>query len=88
MFSNKKNIFKRSLYLIVVPALIVIFASYTFCNHEDKEEVLLKLVTHTLNLYHFSPKDLDDNFSQQLFGFYLKNLDILYKRRYKQAGSL
>jgi carboxyl-terminal processing protease len=86
MFSKKKNIIKGSLYFVIIPALVIIFASYTFCKHEGKEQVLMKMISHTLNLYHFSPKELDDNFSQQVYSQYIKNLD--YNKRFFTKADL
>lgn len=65
-------LFNLSLALI----LIIILASYTFCHREDKDQILLLLITNTLQQYHYSPKDLNDSFSESVFNEYLKNLDF------------
>jgi carboxyl-terminal processing protease len=56
--------------------LAVILASYTFCKHQNKEQVLIDIVTQTLERYHFSPLAFDDEFSGKVFHFYLKSLDF------------
>lgn len=65
-------LFNISLALI----LLITLASYTFCHREDKDQVLLLLITNTLQQYHYSPKDLNDSFSESVFNEYLKNLDF------------
>lgn len=41
----------------------------------DKEEVLSELVGFVLSNYHYSPKDIDDDFSKNVYKEYLKSLD-------------
>lgn len=65
-------LFNLSLALI----LLITLASYTFCHREDKDQILLLLITNTLEQYHYSPKDLNDSFSESVFKEYIKNLDF------------
>lgn len=65
-------LFNLSLALI----LLITLASYTFCHREDKDQILLLLITSTLEQYHYSPKDLNDSFSESVFNEYIKNLDF------------
>jgi carboxyl-terminal processing protease len=62
------------IFLIFI--LGVILASYTFCNRENKNQVLLRLITQALNYYHYSPQSIDDNFSTKVYSLYFKNLDF------------
>jgi carboxyl-terminal processing protease len=62
--------------LSLVLVLLITLASYTFCHREDKDQILLLLITNTLEQYHYSPKDLNDSFSESVFNEYIKNLDF------------
>lgn len=64
--------------------LIGLLLSVTACSFttkkldpgdKDKEEALTELVTFVLENYHYSPKDLDKDFSKKVYKEYLKNLD-------------
>ncbi|HEX2935340.1 MAG TPA: carboxy terminal-processing peptidase [Bacteroidales bacterium] len=66
--------------LTLVLVLLITLASYTFCHREDKDQILLLLITNTLEQYHYSPKELNDSFSENVFNEYLKNLD--YSKRF------
>jgi carboxyl-terminal processing protease len=71
-----RRIFNISLILI----LALILASYTFCNRENKDQILLLLISNTLEQYHYSPKEINDEFSDNVFKEYIKNLD--YSKRF------
>ena len=59
------------------------FTSQSF-NDPDKDKVLLRLITYVLSEGHFSPKDLNDDFSKQVFDEYIKRLDP-FKRYFYQS---
>lgn len=75
MIKVNKSI-KRFAILLTGVVLAVILASYTFCNRENKDQVLVQLVTQTLTMAHFSPLDINDNFSEKVYNLYIKHLDF------------
>lgn len=73
---NIKRIAKKYTTLLTVLALSVVLVSYTFCNRQNKEQVLVDLVTQALKNLHFSPLDMNEEFSTKVFNLYLKRLDF------------
>src|SRR6266542_2062473 len=71
----KKLIKKYTTFLTVV-GLSIILASYTFCNRQNKEQVLVTLIAQALEQFHFSPIPIDDEFSSKVYDLYLKRLDF------------
>ena len=70
-------------YKLILLALLLAFASCSFTTKKfedpDKDKLLIQLITYVLETGHFSPKDLDDDFSEKVFEDYLEQLDP-YKR--------
>lgn len=85
MIKVNKSI-KRFSILLTGVILAVILASYTFCNRENKDQVLVQLVTQTLTMAHFSPMDINDAFSEKVFNLYIKHLD--FNKRFFTKGDL
>ena len=58
-------------------SLLLLFSSYTpFGNEGDqKNTLLLKIVLQGLEQYHFQPRTIDDQFSEQVFTQFLDKLD-------------
>ncbi|HEY4787856.1 MAG TPA: carboxy terminal-processing peptidase [Bacteroidales bacterium] len=75
MLRMKKMIRKYATFFTII-VLSVILASYTFCNRQNKEQILIDLVSQALERYHFSPLAYDDDFSRKVFDLYLKRLDF------------
>ena len=75
MGKAKKLVRKYATFLIVM-SLAVILASYTFCNRQNKEQVLIDLVAQILERFHFSPVTMDDDFSTKVYNLYFKRLDF------------
>ncbi|MBO3115739.1 carboxy terminal-processing peptidase [Winogradskyella sp. DF17] len=73
----------RGKYKFLLFALLIAFASCSFTNktfdNSDKDKVLIQLITYLLDQGHFSPQELDDDFSQNVFVEYINRLDP-YKR--------
>ena len=67
---------KRYASFLTVVILGVILVSYSFCNRENRDQVIVQLITQALNNDHFSPLDLDDAFSEKVYKLYLKRLDM------------
>ena len=84
-----KDIMKRN-YKILLLALMLAFASCSFTTktfeNPDKDRLLMQLITYVLEEGHFSPKELNDDFSNQVFGAYLDQLDPF--KRYFYASDI
>lgn len=78
MKAGTKRFFRVVLPLTIMA--LVILASYTYCHRESKEQVLLQIVTQTLNIAHFNPLKVDDDFSEKVFNLYIKRMD--YSKRF------
>ena len=61
--------------LFVVAAFFVAFNSLGIGNPPDKYELIFKQVTEMLEVAHYSPKKVDDEFSKKIFSKYLEALD-------------
>jgi carboxyl-terminal processing protease len=70
-----KKVFRRYVILSVALVVAVIFASYTFCKRDNKEQVLTDIVMQIVNEYHYSPLTINDTFSVNVYKSYLKHLD-------------
>ena len=77
-----KDMMKRN-YKLLLLVLLLAFASCSFTNKTfedpDKDKLLIQLVNYVLDQGHFSPKELNDDFSQSFFTHYIEQLDP-YKR--------
>ncbi|MDO4228611.1 MAG: carboxy terminal-processing peptidase [Capnocytophaga sp.] len=63
-------------------ALVLLFASFASCSftskkfeNPDKDKLLLEVIQHILMNKHFSPIQINDDFSKQLYSSYLEYLD-------------
>lgn len=73
----------RRFFKVVLPLMVmalVILASYTFCHRDTKEQVLMQVVTQTLDMAHFNPLQINDEFSEKVYNLYLKRMD--YSKRF------
>src|ERR1035437_5491212 len=69
MFKNKK------LLLSISVALVAIF-SYAFISSQtDKDQAIDQILMQSLKTMHFSPKEVNDDFSQKVFKLYIQRLD-------------
>ncbi len=84
-----KDIMKRN-YKILLLALMLAFASCSFTTKTfedpDKDKLLMQLITYVLGEGHFSPKEINDEFSEQVFKSYLDQLDPF--KRYFYASDI
>ncbi len=84
-----KDIMKRN-YKILLLALMLAFASCSFTTKSfddpDKDKLLMQLITYVLGEGHFSPRDINDEFSEQVFKSYLDQLDPF--KRYFYASDI
>jgi carboxyl-terminal processing protease len=72
-------------------ALMVAFASCSFTTKtfeetDDKDKLLVQLITYVLEQGHFDPKNMDDSFSEGVFYDYLEQLDPF--KRYFMASDI
>lgn len=74
--------------LLLVLAVLLAFASCSFTSKKfddpDKDKMLVQIITYVLERGHLDPKDLNDNFSEEVYNAYLENLDP-YKRYFYQS---
>jgi len=47
---------------------------------EEKDKVIMNIIYQVLRSHHFSPQELDDNFSEKAYDLFLENLD--YSKRF------
>lgn len=77
-------------YKFLLLALLIAFASCSFTNktfdNTDKDKLLIQLITYLLDQGHFDPKDINDDFSANVFSDYLNNLDPF--KRYFYASDI
>ena len=71
--------------------LLLGFASCSFTeNHsfetDNKDKLLIDLITYVLEKGHYSPKDLDDQFSAEAFDRFIEGMDPL--KRYFLASDI
>jgi len=59
---------------------LFIFSSYTLKMSGDRNKILMNLVMQNFYSNHFQPRDLNDQFSEQVFDLYIKRVD--YNKRY------
>ncbi len=79
----KKNTYKKrvimkisNIVMIVLGAVVVGFATlYPKTSQKDKEATIVEAVMYIMNHYHYSPQDINDEFSKKAFKNYLKYLD-------------
>lgn len=75
-------------YKLLLLVLLLAFASCSFTSKtfEDpnKDKLLIRLISYVLQEGHYSPRDFDDTFSEQVFNGYLKQLDP-FKRYFYQS---
>ena len=73
---------KRIHRLVIIFSLVIgIGAAYGFYGRKpDKDRVLLELVQYVLEEGHYSPSNIDNDFSLSFYNDFIKNLD--YSKRY------
>jgi len=57
---------------------IFIFFLYGFNNKEvnpDKDKLLIEIISYVIERGHYDPKEINDDFSEKVFGKYLENID-------------
>ena len=66
---------KRNINILLLTLLLAFascsFTTKTFEESDDKDKLLVQLITYVLEQGHFEPKDMNDEFSQHVFDDYL-----------------
>ncbi len=75
----------RYLFLLLILGLGLGFYN-PIGKEEKKDKVILNLIYQVLNSNHFSPQDLNDDFSQKVFNNFLESLD--YNKRFLLASDV
>ncbi len=85
--------------LVVIAAGILAFNAYSkdqpYSDSSSKKAVIADVMSNILEKYHYSPKKINDSFSEKVFKKYIKNLDgekkfffksdIEYLKKYKTS---
>lgn len=79
MVSLKKNIFMKKNFILALLVILVAVASCSFTNksfeNDDKDKFLLELISYVLEKGHYEPKDINDNFSSNVFDDFIDIVD-------------
>ena len=67
--------FKSKKLLLLIPVAAIAFVSYTYIGQNDKEEAIDQIVMQSLNKSHYSPKEVNNDFSEKVFKLYIQRLD-------------
>lgn len=67
--------FKGPIFFSFLLAGLLVLSFNRPVNQSEKESVLIHSILDGVNRYHFSPKPVDDNFSQSLYDLYLDRID-------------
>jgi carboxyl-terminal processing protease len=63
------------LFVVLLSTLIITGSSPAFFSNPEKDKLLIEVVTYVLQRGHFSPKDINDSFSKQVFENYIDGID-------------
>ncbi|MCE9540810.1 MAG: carboxy terminal-processing peptidase [Bacteroidetes bacterium] len=67
--------FNKKRLLLLIPVAAIALVSYTYTIQNDKEVAIDQIVMQSLNASHYSPKLVDDAFSEKVFKLYIQRLD-------------
>jgi len=76
--------YKLLLLVLLLAFASCSFTSKTFEDDPDKDKLLIRLISYVLEEGHYSPKDFNDTFSEEVFKDYLKQLDP-FKRYFYES---
>ena len=60
---------------IVVFSLLLSLGFDEIIDNPDKDKLLIEVITYVMQRGHFSPKKIDDSFSQNIFRNYINDID-------------
>ncbi|MCB9297482.1 MAG: carboxy terminal-processing peptidase [Lewinellaceae bacterium] len=67
--------FRRPIFFSIIAIAILAAAIYPQVDDGEKEAVLMQSIISGFNQLHFRPKAIDDDFSQDVYDFYLDQID-------------
>jgi len=67
--------FKKSIFFALLLGVLVFGAFYPNVNFKEREGMILHAVMNFLDQAHFTPKSIDDNFSETMYENYLNYID-------------
>ncbi|WP_281756037.1 carboxy terminal-processing peptidase [Neptunitalea chrysea] len=71
----KKNLYYLLLAVLISAASCSFTATKFDTDSTDKDQVLLDLITYILTRTHYDPKDINDQFSEDVYDTHIMNLD-------------
>ena len=75
----KKKYYMKRNFVFAFLVLLIAVASCSFTNRsfesDDKDKLLLDLITYVLERGHYEPKDINDGFSVNVFTDFIEELD-------------
>src|SRR5690606_25159273 len=78
-FAPKKCIFMKKNFILALLVMLVAVASCSFTNksfeNDDKDKLLLELIAYVLEKGHYEPKDMNDEFSSNVFDDFIDIVD-------------
>ncbi len=81
-YKTNRIFMKRNL-IYVMGLLIISVASCSFTNktfdNPEKDKLLIELISYVLEKGHFDPKDINDDFSKNVFESYINALDPFHR---------
>jgi len=75
--------FKIAILICLIAITSCSFTTKTF-DDPNKDKLLLELISYVLDQWHYSPKDMNDDFSEQVFDDFINSVDPL-KRYFYQS---
>lgn len=81
-----RQIRNRILLPVLALFLGIVLVSYTHCNREGKDEILIQLVLKALDYGHYMPQEINNGFSENVYTSFVTNLD--YGKRFFTAGDM
>ena len=73
--SMKRN-FVLGFLVVLIAVASCSFTSKSF-ETDDKDKLLLDLITYVLERGHYEPKDIDDEFSANVFDDFIEKISVL-----------
>ncbi|MCB0586244.1 MAG: tail-specific protease, partial [Phaeodactylibacter sp.] len=67
--------FKRPIFFSIIAIAILAAAIYPQVEDGEKEAVLMQSIITGFSQLHFRPKAIDDEFSKDVYDFYLDQID-------------
>ena len=77
-----------TLFLLLILALCVVMASHAHCNQsrESKNQIISQVIMRSLEYAHYMPQAINDQFSENVYTLFFKNLD--YGKRFFTGQDL